>query len=232
MMAADRTYLLATVKPWNLAAFERRRAALPGRWSLLTHPDDLDALAVSALAPRYVFFPHWSWIVPDAVIEAAECVLFHMTDVPYGRGGSPLQNLIARGHDSTQISAIRMSRELDSGPVYLKRPLALHGSAQSIFERAATVILDMIEHIVRTEPQAVPQQGEPVIFRRRTPDQSRLPQSGRLADVYNHIRMLDADGYPTAFLEDGEFRYAFSDAEQEGDRVTARVEISRKEPES
>ncbi len=25
-----------------------------------------------------------------------ECVCFHMTDVPYGRGGSPLQNLIIR----------------------------------------------------------------------------------------------------------------------------------------
>lgn len=32
---------------------------------------------------------------------------FHMTNFPYGRGGSPLQNLMKRGHHTTTITALR-----------------------------------------------------------------------------------------------------------------------------
>jgi len=37
-----------------------------------------------------------------------------MTDVPYGRGGSPLQNLIVRGHTETKLTALRCVRDLDA----------------------------------------------------------------------------------------------------------------------
>ena len=56
-----------------------------------------------------------------------------MTDLPYGRGGSPLQNLIIRGHKKTKISALRMVNELDAGPIYFKRSLSLNGNAQKIY---------------------------------------------------------------------------------------------------
>ena len=54
------------------------------------------------------FFVHWSRRVPDHWLPRYECACFHMTDVPFGRGGSPLQNLIERGHRETQLSASRM----------------------------------------------------------------------------------------------------------------------------
>ena len=44
-----------------------------------------------------------------------------MTDLPYGRGGSPLQNLIINGHKETMMSALRCVQELDAGPIYLKK---------------------------------------------------------------------------------------------------------------
>ena len=45
-----------------------------------------------------------------------------MTDLPYGRGGSPLQNLIKKNHKSTMLSAIECQDNLDSGDIYLKNP--------------------------------------------------------------------------------------------------------------
>ncbi len=36
------------------------------------------------LKPRYVFFPHWSHIIPQDIYENFECVIFHMTDFPFG----------------------------------------------------------------------------------------------------------------------------------------------------
>lgn len=219
-------YLVATTKPWNIDAFRRRTPQIPGEWSLVQDPAELTTGLIDRLRPRYVFFPHWSWRVPGDVLAAAECVCFHMTDVPYGRGGSPLQNLIARGHAETKLSALRMVTELDAGPVYLKRALSLDGRAQQIFERAADLVYDMIAEIIAAQPQPQDQQGTAAVFPRRLPDQSRLPDDGSLQSIYDHIRMLDAESYPAAFLDHGRFRLEFVKARLADDGVVAEVRIS------
>lgn len=225
------TYIIATPKPWNLAEFERVRASLPGRWRVATSPDALaDALAEET--PRYLFFPHWSHIVPKEIVDRHECVCFHMTDVPYGRGGSPLQNLIERGHSETMLTALRMTDVLDAGPVYAKRPLSLEGSAEEIFARAGALIFEMIAWMVANEPEPEPQHGEPTLFARRKPHQSRLPEAADARRLYDHIRMLDAPGYPKAFAEQGGWRLEFDRARLEGDSLEARVRFTRIEGEA
>lgn len=221
-------YIVAAIKPWNEDAYARHRPTWPGDWELVTSPEELLDRAGRSPAPRYIFFPHWSWKVPDEILSTAECVCFHMTDVPYGRGGSPLQNLIVRGHDTTTISALKMTDELDAGPVYLKESLSLDGNAQQIFERAAETVCGAIGKIARDEPVPEPQQGPVTSFQRRTPEQSVLPTQGGLSDIYDHIRMLDAQTYPAAFLDHGAFRLELQDAALDGDSVTARVTIRLK----
>ncbi len=120
------TYIVATTKDWNIAAFHAHSPPLPGNWHLITSPEDLTAARIAELKPRYVFFPHWSWLVKRDVLELTECVCFHAADVPYGRGGSPIQNLIARGHTDTKLTALRMVEALDAGPVYMKLTLELN----------------------------------------------------------------------------------------------------------
>jgi methionyl-tRNA formyltransferase len=218
-------YVVATVKPWNLAAFARRAPALPGDWHLLDGPEKLTPETLGRIAPRYVFFPHWSWRVPASVLDAYECVCFHMADVPYGRGGSPLQNLIVRGHADTKLSALRMVEELDAGPVYIKRPLSLAGSAGEIFTRMADLSFDMMAEIAAHEPAPVPQSGEPVVFERRKPEQSRLPEDATPEALFDFVRMLDADTYPRAFLDHGNLRLEFAEARLTGGALEARVRI-------
>lgn len=220
------SYVVATIKPWNIAAFHKYAAELPGRWSLICEKEDLSLHKLRQLAPRYVFFPHWSWIVPDEILNEFECVCFHMTDVPYGRGGSPLQNLIQRGHKETKLTALRMESGLDTGPVYGKTDLSLSGPAHAIYKKMAELCYQLVRQIVTDEPEPVPQKGAPVTFTRRTPDQSRLPADGSLAQLYDHIRMLDAPTYPRATLDHGGFVMEFSDATLLDDEaVEARVRI-------
>jgi methionyl-tRNA formyltransferase len=227
---AARSYVVCTVKPWNVAAFHRRTPALPGAWHLLETANDLTIGALERLSPRYVFFPHWSWRVPPEIVGRFECVCFHMADVPYGRGGSPLQNLVVRGHKSTQLTALRMVDELDAGPVYLKHPLSLAGRAEEIFERAADLTYDLISDIVATEPTPVAQSGAPVVFPRRTPQQSVLPQAGSAEELHDFIRMLDAPTYPKAFLDWGDLRLEFDHSRLDAaDAVEARVVIRKKD---
>ena len=222
-MAKSARYLVATAKRWNVDAYEARRSELPGEWSLIGSRDELTADRLARLEPRYVFFPHWSWIVPKEIVDRFECVCFHMTDVPYGRGGSPLQNLVLRGHSETTLTALRMTEELDAGPVYMKKPLSLAGSAQEIYERASSLAFDMIREIVEKEPVPVPQAGEVTSFPRRTPEESELPRKGSPKELYDFIRMLDADTYPHAFLAWGDAFLQFTEAELRDGTLTAKV---------
>lgn len=218
-------YVIASRTQAPLEALARRRQQMPGQWLAISAKVDLSLDVLRALTPRYVFFPHWSWMVPPAILDEFECVCFHMTDVPYGRGGTPLQNLIARGHTTTKLSALRMTAELDAGPVYAKRELGLDGTAEEIFARAADISLDLAQWIAETEPKPVTQTGAVTLFERRTPSQSAVPEAGSLRGLHDHIRMLDCDGYPYAFANIGAWRVEFRDAQLLDGAVEARVRI-------
>lgn len=223
------TYIVATTKSWNIRAFHDHTPDLDGKWILIDNPEHLTPAFVEQHKPRYIFFPHWSWKVGPEILDAAECVCFHMTAVPYGRGGSPLQNLIQRGHAQTTLTALRMEEGLDTGPVYIQHPLELNGSAQDIYERAALGVWKMINEIIKTNPVPSPQNGAPVLFERRTPDQSALPQTDDLNVLYDHIRMLDAEGYPHAFTNIGPLRFELTNAQLKNGRLSATVSITNKQ---
>lgn len=223
--ADGRTYVVAAVHSWNREVFERKLSQRPGNWVLVAERDGLSEERLKALNPHTIFFLHWSWKVPRQITEQYRCIVFHMTDVPYGRGGSPLQNLILQGYQATMLSALKMEQELDAGPVYLKKELSLSGSAQEIYERAANLAADMLGEMIDQDLVATPQSGTPVIFVRRTPDDSRVPSSLSPAKLYDFIRMLDAEGYPKAFIETDGYRIEFSCASFSDSTVTARAKV-------
>jgi methionyl-tRNA formyltransferase len=152
-----------------------------------------------------------------------------MTDLPFGRGGSPLQNLITRGIYETQISALKCVEEVDAGPIYLKRHLSLHGAAEEIYIRASEIIENMIVEIIKTNPQTIAQVGEPTFFKRRKPEQGSLLTAESLEQVFDLIQMLDADGYPKAFINVGNLRLEFTRASRKSDSLIADVRITLQE---
>ena len=179
--------------------------------------------------PVKIFIPHWSNIIPKEIFQKHECVVFHMTDLPYGRGGSPLQNLIVLGKEKTKISALKVVKELDGGPIYLKKNLNLHGTAEEIFIRANSIIELMIIEIVDKNLEPKEQKGDIVHFKRRKPKDSNLIDLKEVKDIYDYIRMLDAEGYPKAFIENEYFKFEFSNASlKKGEEIKAEIRIIKK----
>jgi len=220
-------YVLATSRSWNEIMARSLEEQTGHAFHLVTQKSALDIQWLTTLQPRYIFFPHWSYLVPEEIYNNYECVIFHMTDLPYGRGGSPLQNLIQRGHKKTKISALQCEREMDAGPIYCKRPLCLEGSASEIFLRAASVIEEMIVDIVENEPIPILQEGEPVLFSRRCPEESDLNSASlqNLNNFFDFIRMLDAEGYPKAFIDLHDHRIELSRVQMEQDKLVGTFKI-------
>src|SRR3989338_4813949 len=132
--------VIATIKTWNLHNAKKLHRMLKARYEVIIMPQkrSLRYERLKEINPRYIFFPHWSSIIPEAIYENFECVVFHMTDLPYGRGGSPLQNLILRKVYDTKISAIQAAGGIDAGRIYLKTDLSIeNGSAEEIFKKAS-----------------------------------------------------------------------------------------------
>jgi len=224
-MSATPVYLVAGSPPWSRKVFDQSISKYPGSWHFVSRPEELTVDLVVRLVPRYVFFLHWSWRVPAEIVGDYECVCFHMTDVPFGRGGSPLQNLIVRGYRRTKLTALRMVEAFDAGPVYLKADLSLAGSAEEIYLRASHLSARMIGQLIERQPTPTPQQGEPIVFKRRRPDESRIGARLSPTKLYDFIRMLDAEGYPRAYVEHAGYRWELSSATLEQGEVRAAVTI-------
>ena len=222
--------LIVSEKSWNKELVSYLQSTMPQyAFYLISQKEDFTVERIGSISPVKIFIPHWSYIIPSAIFERYECIVFHMTDLPYGRGGSPLQNLIVRGLTATKLSALRVEVGLDTGPVYLKIDLSLSGTAEEIFVRVNKLVGKMIVEIIQNNLQPVPQEGDPVVFKRRKPEQSDMSGLEKLEEIFDYIRMLDADGYPHAYIEKGEFRYEFTRASIKADgSIVADVKITKK----
>ena len=95
------------------------------------------------LEPDYIFFVHWNWIVAEEIHKKYNCILFHTSPLPYGRGGSPIQNLIKNGHSTSPVCALKMVNDLDSGPIYSKIEISLEGKLSEILLRIKKQLMNL-----------------------------------------------------------------------------------------
>jgi methionyl-tRNA formyltransferase len=88
----------------------------------------------------------------------------------------------------------------------------LFGTAQEIFLRSSMIIFMMIDEIITKDILPKAQEGEIVEFRRRKPEEGDIIELKDIEKIYDYIRMLDAEGYPNAFIKVGNLRLEFSRA--------------------
>lgn len=225
-----KTYLIVSEKSWHEILYKNLLENFTSCcWELVQKKENFNLEILNKLKPDKIFIPHWSYIIPSSIYEKFECIVFHMTDLPYGRGGSPLQNLIISGKKNTKISAIRVKKGIDTGPIYLKKSLSLQGTAKEIFLRSSPIIESMIKEIIQKDLKSIKQEGEITEFKRRKPEEGDLKDLIKIEQIYNHIRMLDCEGYPNAFLETENFRFEFSRASLKSEKeIIADVRIIKK----
>jgi len=224
------TYIILSEKNWNNDLIKVLNTNLKNcNWIHIDNKGDFDFNKLVEIKPDKIFIPHWSYIISEEIFIKYECIVFHMTDLPFGRGGSPLQNLIVNGYNKTKISALKVEKGLDAGPIYLKKDLSILGTAEEIFIRANIIIESMITEIVENDLKAIEQTGVITKFKRRKPKDSNILNLKKINEVHNYIRMLDADGYPKAFIENEYFRFEFSRASLKANgEINADVKIIKK----
>ena len=220
--------IIATIKEWNISNYFQLKDTYKEQYEfiLISNKEELTFEIMSNHKPKYIFFPHWSWIIPSDIYKSFICIVFHMTDLPFGRGGSPLQNLIIRKIYDTKISALRVDGGLDTGDIYLKEKFNISiGSAEEIFIKLSNIIFEkMIPSLLKKNIIPVKQNGKIVIFNRRKTNESDINSlSEKTIDkLYDFIRMLDAQGYPKSYLEFDKVKIEFSEVHLKNNKLVGR----------
>ena len=183
---------------------------------------------LSKIKPKYIFFPHWSYKIDSNIYTNYQCIGFHSTPLPYGRGGSPVQNMIVRGFKKTKICAIKITEKIDGGPIFLKRNMSLNGSGEQIMLRMNKIILKMIKFYLKKLPKLKKQIGIVTYFKRRDPNQRKVLFTKRVDQIYDHIRMLDIQGYPKAFTKQKKYTITFRNPVKSGNTIKCLSIIEKK----
>ena len=225
------TIVIATIKEWNIENYFKLKDIYKERYNfqLITNKQELNQENIKKLNPKYIFFPHWSWIINEDIYNNYECIVFHMTDLPYGRGGTPFQNLVMNEVYDTKISALRVDGGIDTGDIYFKEDFNIAiGSAEENFIQLSTIVFrKMIPKFLEKSLTPKKQSGKIVEFKRRKADESDLVQleNKSLYKLYDFIRMLDADGYPKAYIKIDKIKIEFSEVHLKNKKLVGRFEV-------
>ena len=217
-------YLFCAYREWSIKLYEKLSKKYDN-FVLLNSPKKLTFSFVKKLNPEFIFFPDWSWIIPEKITSNYKCVCFHESNLPKFRGGSPLQNQIIRGITKTKTTAFFMSEGIDEGDIILQRNLSLSGSINEIFLRMIENDFKIIEKIILGNYKLTKQKGRRSIFKRRNPEDSELDSSPHsLEYFYNFIRMLD-DPYPNAFIKLGDKKIILKNPQFKNGKISFNGEI-------
>jgi methionyl-tRNA formyltransferase len=182
----------------------------------------IEQLVAGGMPFEYIFFPHYSKVIPGGFLQLHSCIGFHTGDLPADRGGSPIQHKILKGEYKTWVSAINLIEEIDAGDVLCQEPVSLeHGSIEAILKRISKIIARLVHLVLVENPRPIPQKGNSAPTPRLKPSDSELDLGSlNVRQIYDRIRMLDGLDYPPAYLDLGRYRIHLSDAEFQENSLT------------
>lgn len=218
-------FIIITKKKWDLNNFKNLNKNI----FVL---DKINLIKIKKINPKIIFFIHWSKLIKDSVFNKYLCIQFHSSNLPKGRGGSPIQNQILFNIKKTKISAFKVSESLDSGPICLQSNLSLKGSALDILKRIENKSIQMIKKIINIKDlNFKKQKGKPSFFKRRKPSESKINthKTTTINKLYDFLRMLDAPCYPKAYVKLNKFKFMFNDIKINKGKINAKVEIIKNE---
>ncbi len=216
-------YVICAYRDYGIKLFENLRKQFD--FTLIKSKKQLTYNSIKRINPSIIFFPDWSWKVPEEIVRNFKCVCFHEAPLPKFRGGSPIQNQILRGKTKTKTTAFIMNEKIDAGNIILQKDLSLQGSLQEIFSHMYKNDYSMILKIINGKYKERKQIGTPTTYKRRKPEDSELKNLNHTKKyLYDFIRMLE-DPYPNAYMKIGKKRLIFKKAFYNNNKLSIQGEI-------
>lgn len=158
----------------------------------------------SVTAGCIAFYLSCTGITPPERLELHNWnIVVHASDLPQGRGFSPLVWQILEGKNIIPVKMIIMEEAVDTGDIVMERKIEFKGHELSyeMREILGQTIVEMCFDFVNnsTKPDMKPQQGNSTWYRRRNLSDSQLDPKKTIEEQFNLLRVVDNQAYPAFF---------------------------------
>jgi methionyl-tRNA formyltransferase len=154
----------------------------------------------------------YSQLVKPSFLDNSNFLVIHESDLPKGRGWSPLSWQILEGKSEISVCLFQANPNIDAGEIFLKSSLKLVGYEliKEIREKLINIYVIMLKEFFANRDSgtlhSMPQIGTPSFYPRRFPLHSQINLSLPLIEQFNLLRIVDNERYP-AFFEHLGHRY-------------------------
>lgn len=157
-----------------------------------------------------VFILSYSRIIKyDALKKNRHNIVVHESDLPKGKGWSPLTWQILEGKSSIPITLFEASEQVDSGKIYLQEVMRFTGNelVDDLREIQGKTTIELCERFISDYDTVVQnareQEGMESFYPRRTPKDSIIDENLSLREQFNLLRVADNKRYPAFFFHNG-----------------------------
>jgi methionyl-tRNA formyltransferase len=147
-------------------------------------------------------------IVSTTVLQKhSHNIVIHPSDLPHGRGFSPLTWQIIEGKSDIPITLFEAVEKVDAGPIYFKDIMRFEGHELNDELKAAQgkKTIELALRFVDAYPHVTSQEqtGQGSWYARRRRKDSEIDVNKTLAEQFNLLRVVDNERYPAFFVRNG-----------------------------
>jgi len=147
-------------------------------------------------------------IIPPKFLKICKFnLVVHESDLPKGKGFSPLTHQILKGKTKITTTLFNASKKLDTGNFYFKKQFyfnknLLFDEIKNLqFNNAMQMCVQFIKKYKKYKKiRMFKQNGKSTFYHRRNPEDSKININKSLIKQFNLLRVCDNENYPAFFI--------------------------------
>lgn len=154
-----------------------------------------------------IIFSYFKIIEKKYLLKSKHNIIPHESNLPFGRGMSPLTWQILNSKKRIIFSLIEADKKIDNGKIYYKKTIKINKDSlfNEIKNKQLNINLNLIYRFIkfykknRTAPKTIKQRGKASYFKIRKPIDSKLNINKSIKSQFNLLRVCDDKNYPAFF---------------------------------
>lgn len=150
------------------------------------------------------FYLSCTVMIPQEILDMHQHNLVcHPSDLPKGRGMSPLTWEILAGNNTITLTLFEAVLAMDAGDIYYQTKINFNGTElnEELKHAQGEHTLELCLKFIKNYPnnRSRKQEGEPSIYRHRKSEDSKLDINKSIQEQFNLLRVVDNERYPAYF---------------------------------
>ncbi len=171
-------------------------------------PESVSAL--SEAAPEAVAVCAFGQLIGEPLLSDFQMLNVHPSLIPRWRGAAPIERAIMAGDERTGVTIMRVTEELDAGPVGLQRAIEIAPAdgfdsvASRLAELGGTLLNEALDSLERGDLEFTEQDESGATYASKiSPEERRLDPSRPAIELERQVRALNPQIGTYLELEDG-----------------------------